>query len=398
METQRVAVLGGGIVGLASALALMDRHPRLELHVFEKETEVGRHQTGHNSGVLHAGIYYRPGSLKARLCVEGARLMAAYCERADVPLERVGKLILATTPEELPRLDELERRAQANGVPVRRLSREQIPDVEPEARGLAALHSPDTAILDFAAVARAMRRDLEHRGARMHLGLPVLDLRETQDFVRIRTAQGEFPAEFLLNCGGLHSDRAARMMGLEPEVQILPFRGEYYFLRPEARRLVRGLIYPVPDPGLPFLGVHLTRTIHGSVEAGPNALLAFAREGYRMTDFEPRDLAEALVFPGLWAMGLRLWRTGLYEYRRALSPALFARDLARLVPALRPEDLAPGGAGVRAQAVHRSGALVDDFHFVETRRSLHVLNAPSPAATASLAIGGYVPHRFAALR
>lgn len=386
-----VAIVGGGIVGLATALALAGRAPGARLTVLEKEPEVAAHQTGHNSGVIHSGIYYQPGSLKARLCVEGARRMVEFCESHGIRYELCGKVIVATSEAELGPLEELHRRGTASGVPgLRRIGPAELKDIEPEAAGVAALHSPRTGIVDYREVARAMASDLCRRGVDVRTSAGVRAIHRDGGGLRLETAAGDVPARYLINCAGLYADVVARMAGAGPDVQIVPFRGEYYFLRPDRRRLVRGLVYPVPDARLPFLGVHLTRTVHGDVEAGPNAVLALAREGYTRGRIHAGELWETLRYRGFRALARRHWRVGVYEYYRSLSKGAFVRSLQRLVPAIRPNDVAPGGAGVRAQAVDAEGRLVDDFRIVATPGAIHVLNAPSPAATASLAIGAYV--------
>ncbi|MEJ2292494.1 MAG: L-2-hydroxyglutarate oxidase [Deinococcales bacterium] len=386
-----IAVLGGGIVGLATALSLQDRHPELQLTVLEKEPQVGRHQTGHNSGVVHSGIYYRPGTLKARLCVEGVGLLRAFCERHGIPYDPVGKVIVATRGEELARLDDLMARGTANGVPgLRMLDGEELREVEPHATGLRAIHSPSTAITDYGAVTRAMREAFEARGGRVLTGAQVRGIRSGPDGVQLDTGVGPVDAGHLITCGGLYADRVARLAGVDLDVRIIPFRGEYMVLAPERRELVRGLIYPVPDPTLPFLGVHLTRTVGGEVEAGPNAVLAFDREGYSVLDVSLRDTAESLSYPGLWRMAGRFIGVGLYEYYRSFSKVAFVHAIQRLLPDIDVKDVRRGGAGVRAQALGRDGKLLDDFVIRESERALHVLNAPSPAATASLAIGRHL--------
>lgn len=391
-----IVIVGAGIVGLATALALSERRPAAQIVILEKEADVARHQTGHNSGVIHAGIYYKPGSLKARLCVEGARRMMAFCEEYGVPYARVGKVIVATTTEELPRLQMLYERATANGVPrVTMIGPDHLREVEPHAAGLQALHSPNTAIVDYRQMSQAMRRTLAERGIEVRTGAQVTAIHSDGRGLRIETPRGAVAGRRLINCAGLHSDVVARMMGAASDVHIVPFRGEYYFLKPERASLVRGLIYPVVDPALPFLGVHFTRTIDGRVEAGPNAVLAFAREGYAMTRVSPRDLAAMVAYPGFWGVARRWWRTGAFEVYRSLSKGAFVRSLRKLVPDLEANDVVRGGAGVRAQAVGTDGALVDDFRIVETPLALHVLNAPSPAATASLTIGEYIAGRAA---
>ena len=385
-----VAVVGGGIVGLATALALSERFPGCRVAVLDKERRVAAHQTGHNSGVIHAGIYYKPGSYKARLCVDGVRRMVAFCEAHAIPYERCGKLIVATTADEIPRLEALHERGTANGVPdLRMIEPDEVRTIEPHARAVRALHSPRTAIVDYTAVASAMAATLAARGVQVVTGARVDGVNRVGRDLVLRTPLGPLTAANVVNCAGLQSDRVARCMGAKPGVRIIPFRGEYYTVRPD-RQLVRGLIYPVPDPEFPFLGVHFTKRIGGEIEAGPNAVLAFAREGYRMRNINAPDLLGVVGFGGFWRMAARYWRTGLYEFYRSLSKRLFVRDLQYLVPDITEADLAPGGSGVRAQAVSPTGALLDDFSIVESANAIHVLNAPSPAATASLAIGEHI--------
>ena len=386
-----VAIIGGGILGLATARALTERAPDARLVILEKESELATHQTGHNSGVIHSGIYYKPGSHKATLCVEGSRLMVEFCAAHGIRTARVGKVIVATEPAELPRLDTLYQRGMANGVPgVRMIEPDELREIEPHAQALRAIHSPNTAIVDYGEVAAAMARDLRARGVTITTGAEARSIARVGGELEVRTAWSGIRARHLVNCAGLYSDVVARMAGAQTEVRIIPFRGEYYFIRPEKHDLVRGLIYPVPDPEFPFLGVHLTRTVHGEVEAGPNAVLAFAREGYRFGRVQPGELAATLAYRGFWQMARRYWRMGSYEMYRSLSKAAFVRALQRLLPALREDDVTAGGAGVRAQAVSPDGSLVDDFRIVATDEAVHVLNAPSPAATASIAIGRHI--------
>ncbi|HET7342776.1 MAG TPA: L-2-hydroxyglutarate oxidase [Methylomirabilota bacterium] len=390
--TYDIAIVGGGIVGLATARALLERTPSLALVLCEKEAELGTHQTGHNSGVIHSGIYYKPGSFKARLCVEGARLMVEFCEAHAIKYDRCGKVIVATSQEELPRLRTLYERGVANGVPgVAMIDAARARAIEPHVRAVAGIHSPTTAIVDYGEVAAAMGRDLVAAGVTIEYNFPVSAITRVRGGgVAVSTRQHTITARRVVNCAGLYSDVVARLAGAAADVQIVPFRGEYYFLRPERESLVRGLIYPVPDPEFPFLGVHFTRTIHGEVEAGPNAVLAFAREGYRFAHVRPAELAGTLRFRGFWAMARKYWRVGAFEVHRSLSKKKFVESLQRLVPDIRPEDVAPGGAGVRAQAVRADGSLLDDFSIVSGPDAIHVLNAPSPAATASLAIGRHI--------
>lgn len=390
---REVVVIGGGIVGLATALALLRERPRA-LVVLEAEHRLAAHQTGHNSGVIHAGLYYRPGSLKAGLCLEGREALVRFCEERGVPYERCGKLVVATRREELSALAELEHRGRANGLrSVRRVTPEEIREREPHAAGLAGLLVEETGIVDFTRVSHAMAQAIEELGGEIHTASRVRRVTRTSDGLVVTTGASELRCRNLVNCAGLHSDRVARLCALDPGVRIMPFRGEYFHLREGSRHFVRGLLYPVPDPRLPFLGVHFTRTIHGAVEAGPNAVLALARDGYRWSRVSGRDCIEMLAAPHFWRMARRHWRSGLEETRRSLSRAAFVRSLRALVPDIRESDLTPGGAGVRAQAVAPDGRLVDDFHFVEAPGMLHVLNAPSPAATASLAIGRAIVER-----
>lgn len=381
-----VAVVGGGLVGLGTAMALAAAGRSVA--VLEAEERVAAHQSGHNSGVIHSGLYYRPGSLKARLCVEGARALYRFCEEEGVAHERCGKLVVAVRPEEVRRLGELEARGRENGLAgLRRLGPNELREVEPHAAGVAALQVPAAGIVDFPGVAAAYARRVGAAGGRVLLRARVLAVRKDGPGLVVETEAGAVACGSLVNCGGLQSDRVARLCGAEPDVRIVPFRGEYYQLVPERRGLVRALIYPVPDPRFPFLGVHLTRTVDGRVEAGPNAVLAWKREGYRWSDVSARDAAETLAWPGFWRLAGRHWKTAAMEvWRSALKPA-FVRDLRRLVPALKLADVVRDGSGVRAQALDRRGRLVDDFHIVRTERAVHVLNAPSPAATASIRIG-----------
>jgi len=383
-------IIGGGILGLATAHRLILDRPDATVTVVEKEDRLAAHQTGHNSGVIHAGVYYRPGSLKARLCRAGSRSMVAFCEEHGVPARVTGKLIVATSAEELPRLRALHERATANGLRVTLITPEQAREYEPHVACVAALHVASTGIADFAAVCRALARLVEKAGGRVRLGTRVTGIRPDGDATVVETTGGDLRADYLINCGGLHADALARLAGLRPEARIIPFRGEYYELRPDRRDLVRGLIYPVPDPQFPFLGVHFTRMIDGSVHAGPNAVLATAREGYGWGRIRPGDLADEATWPGLWRLARRHWRYGLTEVRRSLSKRRFTESLARLVPDVTEDDLVRGGAGVRAQAIARDGSLVDDFLIVRGPRQVHVLNAPSPAATSSLEIAKHI--------
>ncbi|MGX4731742.1 L-2-hydroxyglutarate oxidase [Kitasatospora griseola] len=392
----QVLVVGGGIVGLSTAYALTHAHPGTTVTVLEKESALALHQTGRNSGVVHSGVYYRPGSLKARYATEGAREMVEFCRDQGIAHEVTGKLVVATEEAELPRLAALAERGRANGIPLLELDPAGIRDHEPEITGLAGLHLATTGICDYTAVAHRYAALAGERGAELRLATPVLDIARRADGVTVTTPTGEIRCAALVNCAGLHSDRIARLAGDDPGVRIVPFRGEYYELAPARRALVRGLVYPVPDPAFPFLGVHLTRGIHGDVHVGPNAVPALAREGYDWRTLNLRDLAETVRFPGTWTIARRHWRYELGELHRSLSKRAFTAAVRRLLPAVTETDLLPTAAGVRAQAVTRDGTLLDDFAFAGTGRIVHVLNAPSPAATASLAIGREVARRAVA--
>jgi L-2-hydroxyglutarate oxidase LhgO len=385
-----VVVVGGGIVGIAAAREFLTRRPGMSLAILDKEPSVGTHQTGHNSGVIHSGIYYAPGSLKARLCTTGARMMYEFCERKGVRTDRCGKLIVATTDNELPALDELYRRGTANGVPgLEMVGPDGIREREPHCAGLRAIWSPATGIVDFSLVTQAMASDVTRLGGVILTGQLVVGLTSHAGSIRVRTGQGEFTAGRVLTCAGLHSDQVAGLSGAPEEPRIVPFRGDYWQLRPERRHLARNLIYPVPDPKFPFLGVHFTRRIADhAVWLGPNAVLALAREGYRRSAFRPGDLIHTLRYPGFRRMARKYWRTGMAEMYRDMSKNAFVAACQRFIPELVPADVIPGPSGVRAQSVARDGRLVDDFSFnVQGAQLMHVRNAPSPAATSSLAIG-----------
>ena len=388
-----VVIIGGGIVGLATALKLLQRAPHAKVCVLEKETEVASHQTGNNSGVIHSGIYYKPGSAKARTCVEGARRMIEFCAMHNIPHLLCGKVVVATSETELPALIELHRRGLANGVAgVVEIGSERLREIEPHAKGIKALWVPGTGIVDYKLVAKKYADLIQAAGGVIQTGTRVLAIStraDTDGGAILSTSRGEFQAKTLVNCGGLHSDRLARLGGADPDVRIVPFRGEYYKLVSSRETLVKGLIYPVPDPRFPFLGVHFTRMIGGGVEAGPNAVLALKREGYSKTSFDMRDCLETFAYPGFWRMAKKHWRMGIGEIHRSFSKSAFTRALQKLLPEIRAEDLQDGGSGVRAQALLPDGSLVDDFRIVRSRSgdAIHVLNAPSPAATASLSIG-----------
>jgi L-2-hydroxyglutarate oxidase len=382
-----VAIVGGGIVGMATAMAIA-RQNTARVVVLEAERKLAAHQTGNNSGVIHSGLYYKPGSLKARNCVEGREAMYRFCAERGIPHERCGKLVVAVRPGELAALDELERRGRANGLQgLRRLRPEELKEYEPAVCGIAGLHVGETGIVDYTAVTEAFARVVGEQGGEIRLGSRLKRVARDGRSLVLDTPRGDVRCHSLINCAGLQSDRVARLCGIEPGLKIAPFRGEYYELVPERQRLVRNLIYPVPDPRFPFLGVHFTRMIRGGVEAGPNAVLAFRREGYRRTSFSLRDSAELVAYPGFWRMAARHWRMGFGEMHRSFSKRAFVRALRALVPELRDGDVHPSGAGVRAQALEPDGSLVDDFRIVEAERMIHVLNAPSPAATASISIG-----------
>jgi L-2-hydroxyglutarate oxidase LhgO len=394
-----VAVTGGGIVGLAAALKLLERAPELSVVVLEKEDRIAAHQTGHNSGVIHSGLYYKPGSEKAKMCVEGRRLLVEFCGKHSVPHEICGKLVVATSESELPALADLERRAGENGLEgVRMLAPAEFRKIEPHAAGIRALHVPATGIVDYRAVCGKFAEMIAGAGGRVRTGTRVTALSSSESAVRIVAGGEEIEADLAVNCGGLQSDRLARLDGVDPGLRIVPFRGDYHRLVPSRAGLVKHLIYPVPDPRFPFLGVHFTRMIGGGAEAGPNAVLALAREGYAKTSFDLRDAWESFTYPGFWRLAVRHVGMGLGEMYRAVNRRAFVKALQRLMPDLRAEDLETGGSGVRAQALRPDGRLEDDFRIVAHGPVLHVLNAPSPAATASLAIGDRIAARVLAMR
>jgi len=392
-----VIIIGGGAVGLAVALEITNRFPRQKLLLVEKEDRVAQHQSGHNSGVIHSGVYYKPGSLKARLCVTGAAAMVEFCREHGIPHNVCGKLIVATREDELPRMEELRQRGVANGLAgLRLIGPEELHEIEPHANGLQALLVPSTGVTDYALVCEKYAELIAKNGGTVRTYAAVRGIRRSTQQIVVETQQGAYATGSLINCAGLYSDRIARMAGDDPGVMIVPFRGEYYDLTTERSSLVRALIYPVPDPRFPFLGVHFTRRITGKVDAGPNAVLALAREGYRHSDISLRDLASSLAFPGFWRMASKHWRNGLGEFYRSVSKGAFVAALQRLLPEIQADDLGPGGSGVRAQALKPDGALVDDFQFVPSGKVLHVLNVPSPAATASLMIGKTIVETAAA--
>ncbi len=388
-------IVGGGLVGLATAYRLLERFPLANITLLEKEATVGAHQSTHNSGVLHAGLYYAPGSAKAKLAVTGIRQMTKFCREEGIAHEICGKLVVAVTPEELPGLDELLRRGIANGLQgLRKIEATEIRKIEPHVNGLAAVHVPEEGIVDYRQVCDRLAFRIQERVGHIITGAKVTCLERKADAWVATTQTAQFNADFLINCAGLHCDLVAKQAGEQRDIRIVPFRGEYYHLKPEARHLVKNLVYPVPNPQFPFLGVHFTRMIQGGVEAGPNAVLAFAREGYQLTQFDSLDMLDMLVFPGLWRFLRKYPAMACTELIQSFSKAYFCQALERLVPDIRTSDLMPGGAGVRAQAMKSTGDLVSDFHLVVRQDALHVLNAPSPAATASLAIGEHIVNQL----
>jgi L-2-hydroxyglutarate oxidase LhgO len=383
-----VIVVGGGIVGLATAYRLLESQPGLKILLLEKESKLAAHQTGNNSGVLHAGLYYKPGSEKARCAVQGLQQMLAFCREHGIAHDQCGKIVVATEQNELERLETLWTRGNANGLQgLRKLNQSQIKEIEPHAAGIAAIHVPQEGIVDYPAVCEKLGELIRKRGGEIKLNTRVTRIVSRGTEITVETTAGAFQTKQVVACGGLHADRLVKMSGQKPAAKIVPFRGEYYVIKRERQHLVRNLIYPVPDPKFPFLGVHFTRLIHGGIEAGPNAVLAFAREGYKWTDFNLRDFAGSITFPGLWKFLAKYPSLCVYEIRRSLSRAEFTRSLQKLVPEITADDIEPGGAGVRAQAMLPQGTLIEDFHFEEAPGVVHVINAPSPAATASLAIG-----------
>ena len=380
-------VIGGGIVGLSVAWAMLERKPGISISVLEKEDGWARHQTGRNSGVIHSGIYYKPGSLKAKLCRDGNRRLVEFCQQYSIPYELCGKMIVATTPAEIPLLENLYARGLANGLTAKKLTAFEVKQIEPHVNCLAGIHVPSTGIVNFADICRKLAELIQIRGGELQLGTKALGFQAQDRGGILETSRGALAVRLIINCAGLQSDRVAQSAGVKPGAQIVPFRGEYYELKAERRQLVRNLIYPVPDPQFPFLGVHFTRMIDGSVHAGPNAVLSLKREGYYRTSFDLRDFLDTITYSGFWRMAAKHARSGLEEMHRSFSKKAFVRSLQKLIPEIREEDLVPGEAGVRAQALRPDGGLVDDFLIVNGLHAVHVCNAPSPAATASLEIG-----------
>lgn len=395
MAQYDVVIIGAGIVGLAAAREILRRKPATRLAMVEKEAEIGQHQTGHNSGVIHSGIYYTPGSLKAKACVAGAAQMYDYCEEKGIEFDRCGKVIVASDESEVPRLEELHRRGTANGVPgLEAIGPERMHELEPHVVGVRALWSPNTGIINYSQVAAAYADDIRAAGGEIKTSHAVVGLQSRGGERVVETTSGELTSSAVIACAGLYADKVAALSGASPSPRIVPFRGDYFVLRPERRHLVRGMIYPVPDPAFPFLGVHFTRRIDGSVWLGPNAVLAFSREGYRRTDFRASDVVEALAHPGFRRLATKFWKTGLAEMWRDVSRAAFCKSLQVYVPEVQLSDLLWGPSGVRAQALSDDGALVDDFIVDRSGGILHVRNAPSPAATSSLAIGAMIADAY----
>jgi L-2-hydroxyglutarate oxidase len=395
MQKFDVAIIGAGIVGLATGYQLLRRFPRLRLAMLEKEADLAQHQTGHNSGVLHSGIYYKPGSLKALNCRAGKSAMEAFCRDEGIPFDICGKVIVAVTHDEIPALSRIHERGQANNVQATMIDRAQLKELEPHAEGVRAIHVPEAGIIDFPQVCVRLAEHVRRGEGEIVTGARVTGMRTDESDVTIQTTAGDFSSRYVVNCAGLQCDRVTAMSGQAPAARIVPFRGEYFELKPEAEHLCRNLIYPTPNPAFPFLGVHFTRMIHGGVECGPNAVLAFAREGYRKTDINVRDLFESLTYPGFLRMAAKYWRTGLGEMWRSYNKQAFVKALQRLVPEIRAEYLVPAPAGVRAQALLRDGSMVDDFLIQDSGRVVNVENAPSPAATASLNVGNLVVDHLA---
>lgn len=395
MANYDLIIIGGGIIGCATALAIGSREPNLKVLLVEKESQLASHQTGHNSGVIHAGLYYRPGSLKAMTCTSGREKLYQFCEEQQIPHKRCGKIVVATDEHELPVLEELGKRGKDNGLlGLEKLDSADLKKFEPHVHGIAGLYVPQTGIVNYRQVTEAMAQVFTKRGGTIQFDTAINEIQIKPGGYRLISSQGTFEARSIVNCAGLQSDRIARLAGLKPQLKIIPFRGEYYQLTNASRHYVKNLIYPVPNPQMPFLGVHFTRMIEGTVEAGPNAVLAFKREGYRRSDFSLVDLLETVTFPGFWKLSSRFWRQGMEEYKRSFFKSHFVKDLQRLIPEVQAKDLTPCHSGVRAQAVDIHGNLMDDFHFLCSGKMIHVLNAPSPAATASLRIGEVIAEQY----
>jgi len=386
-----VVVIGGGIIGLSSALQLLELRPNIKVAVLEKESELAAHQTGHNSGVIHSGIYYKPDSQKAKFCTSGVYDLKKYCVDKNIKYDECGKVIVATTQQELTRLKELYKRGMANGVPdIELIGRSRLAELEPYANGIQAIYSPHTAIVDFRQIATAYSEDIQLMGGHLLLDHQLKNVTVTKNDFVLSTSNGPVITKNIINCAGLYADKVADMMGVHNGIKIIPFRGEYFIIRPERRKLVKGLIYPVPDPRFPFLGVHYTKRINGEVEAGPNAVFAWSREGYKTSSINPRETLEYFAYLGFWRMAISTWKVGLSELHRSIIKSVFVKDLQKLIPEIQSDDLLKGGSGVRAQAVDRKGNLLDDFNINITEGAIHVLNAPSPGATSSMSIGRHI--------
>lgn len=381
------SIVGGGIIGLSTGMALAKCYPNAKILVLEKENSWAMHQTGHNSGVIHSGIYYKPGSFKAKFAREGSQSMIAFCKKYGIEHDICGKVIVATKAEELPLLDQLYQRGIENQLTIEKTSASELKEIEPHVNGLAAIKVPMAGIVNYTEVCKTFISLIEKNNGHLYLNTKVENIIENKDDITIETNQGSFKTRFLINCAGLHSDRVAKLAGLKTDMRIIPFRGEYFKLKTEKRYLVKNLVYPVPNPNFPFLGVHFTRMIGGHIEAGPNAILSLKREGYLKTDFNLKDIVEVINYGGFWRLASKYWKEGLDEMHRSLSKAAFVRSLQQLIPEIQAEDLEPATAGVRAQALRADGSLVDDFHIINGKNSIHICNAPSPAATASIEIG-----------
>ncbi|TXL65811.1 L-2-hydroxyglutarate oxidase [Cerasibacillus terrae] len=386
-------IIGGGIVGLSTGMAIYERYPDAKIAVIEKEKDVALHQTGNNSGVIHSGIYYTPGSFKARFAKQGSKDMQKFCKKHHINYDMCGKVIVATTEEELPLLDNLYQRGLENNLTIEKIDATRLKEIEPHVRGLAAIHVPQAGIVDYREVSRKFAEIITNKGGDLFLNTEFISMHEAREQVTVKTNKGSLKAKLVINCAGLHSDRVAEAAGYLTDMKIVPFRGEYFSLKPEKQDLVKTLIYPVPNPKFPFLGVHFTKMIDGTVEAGPNAVLGFKREAYKKTDISLKDTVESLKFPGLWKLGSKFLKEGIAEYTRSLSKTQFTKSLQALVPEIEKDDLISAPAGVRAQALTRDGVMVDDFQIIDGKRSIHVCNAPSPAATASIGIGKEVARR-----
>lgn len=388
-----VVIVGGGIVGLSTGMAIYEKHPGIKLLVIEKESEVAKHQTGNNSGVIHSGIYYTPGSFKARFAKQGSKEMQEFCKKHDVPYDMCGKVIVASNEEELPLLEDLYERGLENELDIEKIDQARLKEIEPHIAGVAGIRVPQAGIVDYTAVSKKFAEIIQSNGGEILLDTELIKIKEHNDSVTLETSKGNYEAKLAINCAGLHSDRVAEATGYKTDMKIVPFRGEYYVLKPEKRHLVNNLIYPVPNPKFPFLGVHFTRMIDGTIEAGPNAVLGFKREGYKKTDISMKDTFESILFPGLWRLGGKFVKEGISEYARSFSKSMFTKSLQKMIPEITEDDLIPAPAGVRAQAITSDGQMVDDFEIIEGKRSIHVCNAPSPAATASIGIGKEVANR-----